>query len=296
MRRLPGPGKQAYLQSATGREPTVAYGWEPVARLGVASGFDWQGLRIIAFVMVRPLAIKAGAIVVAFLLYYAIQFPAVWAGLQNPWNAPPSWLENGAWLYMTVHHVVQALLALLVIAVLSGFRFGAWGLNLDNARASIDLVKRFTVWFGVIIAVGLVMQLATGATSIYDGPLRLDHMVGGLFFMWVVSGVSEEILFRGLFQTWFARFWSRVVKVAGVEIPVAGIVAAIFFAVVHINFSIITWEITHFSPMQIALAFVLGLFYAVAYHKTGSLLAPALAHNIANGLMETSNLTVALAN
>lgn len=245
--------------------------------------------------MVRPLAIKAGAIIVAFLLYYAIQLPAVWAGLQNPWNASPSWHENGAWLYMTVHHVVQALLALLVIGLLGGFRFSAWGLNFDNARESLGLVGRFAFWFGVIIAVSVALQLATGAASIYDSPMTPDHVLGGLFFMWVVSGVSEEILFRGLFQTWFARFWSGLLKVAGLEIPVAGVVGALFFALVHINFSLSTGEITHFSPMQVALAFVLGLIYAAAYHKTGSLLAPALAHSIANGLMETSNLTIALA-
>lgn len=112
--------------------------------------------------------------------------------------------------------------------------------------------------------------------------------------MWIVSGISEEILFRGLFQTWFSRFWKRTITVGGVEVPTAGIVAAILFALVHINFSFRTLEITHFSPMQVALSFVLGIFYAVAYHRTGSLFAPALAHNAANGLMETVNLTVAI--
>lgn len=114
--------------------------------------------------------------------------------------------------------------------------------------------------------------------------------------MWVVSGTSEEILFRGLFQTWFARFWTETFRVGAVEMPVAGVVGAAFFALVHVNFSFSAWEITRFSPMQVAVAFALGLFYAAAYHRTGSLLAPALAHNIANGLMETGNLAVASVN
>jgi uncharacterized protein len=241
-------------------------------------------------------ASRMGAVLFALLLYYAIQYPSAWAALQNPWGAPPAWHERGRWLYMTIHHLAQALLALLAIGFLSGFRFRNWGLNLDNAAESLRLVRQFSIWFGAVIGASLLLQLLTGASSIYQRPLEADHIIGGLFFMWIVSGLSEEILFRGLFQTWFARFWKGRVQLFGIEVPVAGIVAAALFALVHVNFSFSTWQITHFSPMQVALAFVLGIFYAVAYHRTGSLLAPALAHNISNGMMESSNLLVAVAN
>lgn len=245
--------------------------------------------------MDRSVASRAGAILFALLLYYAIQFPSAWLGLQNPWGAPSSWHENGQWLYMTIHHMGQAALALIAIALLGRFRIREWGLNFDNRRESRRLVVKFSVWFGLFMVVSLILQIATGARPIYGRPLTPDHIVGGLFFMWIVSGVSEEILFRGLFQTWFSRFWKGAITLVGVEVPTAGIVAAILFALVHINFSFDTLEITHFSPMQVALAFSLGIFYAVAYFRTGSLLAPAFAHNIANGLMESVNLTVAVA-
>jgi membrane protease YdiL (CAAX protease family) len=204
--------------------------------------------------MARSVATKAGAVLFAVLLYCAIQFPSAWAGLQNPWGAPPSWHESGAWLYMTVHHVAQALLAVAAIAVLGRFRFREWGLNFDHAGTSLKLVRSFSVWFAVVMAVSVSLQLATGAASIYDRPLRPDHVLGGLFFMWIVSGVSEEILFRGLFQTWFARFWTGAFRIGGTEMPVAGVVGALFFALVHVNFSFETWEITRFSPMQVAVA------------------------------------------
>lgn len=245
--------------------------------------------------MIRLNAGKAGAIIFALLLYYAIQFPSMWAGLWNPWGAPGSWQANGQWLYMVIHHVVQALLALLAIGLLSGFRFSDWGLNLHNREESIRLVKRFTLWFGGIIGISLALQLASGAAPIYGRPLTADHIIGGLVFMWLISGSSEEILFRALFQTWFARFWTSTVSFGGVVIPTAGIVAALFFALVHINFRLWPFEITHFAPMQVMIAFALGIFYAVAYFRTGSILAPAIAHSIANGLMETSNLVVAAA-
>lgn len=196
---------------------------------------------------------------------------------------------------MTIHHVAQALLAVIAITCLGRLRFRDWGLNFDNARESLRLAAKFSLWFGLFIGISLILQIATGAAPIYGRPVTADHVIGGLFFMWIVSGISEEILFRGLFQTWFSRFWRGTITLGGVNVPTAGIVAAILFALVHINFSVRTLEITHFSPMQVTLSFMLGIFYAVAYYRTGSLLAPALAHNAANGIMETVNFTVAVA-
>lgn len=236
---------------------------------------------------------RLGALAFALVLYYLMQIPSAWLGLQNPWGAPPSWHESGQWLYMTIHHIAQALLALLVIGLLSGGKLRNWGLNLQNRRRSLELFGAFAVWFGVIMAASLALQLLAGTPSLYHRPLAADHIAGGLFFMWIVSGTSEEVLFRGLFQTWLSRFWSGEIRLLGVVAPSAGVIAAALFALVHINFSVTTWQITHFSPVQVLLSFVLGLFYAIAYHRTGSLLAPVLAHNLANGLMETTNLLVA---
>lgn len=87
--------------------------------------------------MIRLIAARTGAIIFALLLYYAIQFPSMWAGLWNPWGAPPSWQANGQWLYMVIHHVAQALLALVAIGLLSGFRFSEWGLNLRDLNESM---------------------------------------------------------------------------------------------------------------------------------------------------------------
>lgn len=239
---------------------------------------------------------RASAVVLLLILYYAIQFPSAWLALQNPFGFPESWVESGAWLYMIVHHVAQMLLALLVIGLLGGWRYAEWGLNLDKFPLSLGLVRRFTFWFGLFILVGTALQLAFGSAGPpRSAPLSPAHVAGGLFFMWVVSGVSEEVLFRGMMQTFLARFWRSQVRLPGVEVSTAGLVTALIFTAVHVNFDVRTLEITHLSLPQLAIAFVLGIFYAVAYERTGSLLAPALAHNISNGLMESANLALALA-
>ena len=47
------------------------------------------------------------------------------------------------------------------------------------------------------------------------------------------------------------------------------------------------------DPRQMILAFVLGVYYAVAYDRTGSLLAPIVAHNVVDGGMVTVEWLVA---
>ena len=50
----------------------------------------------------------------------------------------------------------------------------------------------------------------------------------------------------------------------------------------HIYFTLAPFQLTHLDPLQLAIAFGCGVFYAAAYLKTKSLLAPFLAHNFSN--------------
>ncbi len=49
------------------------------------------------------------------------------------------------------------------------------------------------------------------------------------------------------------------------------------------GFTLSPLEVFHFQPPQLVPAFVPGLYYAVAYHETESLVAPIIAHNAVNG-------------
>lgn len=235
-----------------------------------------------------------GLAMVALLvaLYYAIQFPSVWFGESNVLGAPARWVRNGAWLYMVQHHLAQMALALVVIGVVGRMRFGDWGLNLRNWPRSLRMTQSFTIIFGTVIAVGAVIQVATGMEPRETGFGTLWDILGRFFFMLVISGLSEEILFRGMMQTWLARWFPTPVSFAGVEVTGAGLVTAVIFAVVHVNFTLAPLQITHFYAPQVLIAFVLGVVYSVAYERTGSLLAPILMHNIANGLMAASAFAV----
>jgi membrane protease YdiL (CAAX protease family) len=55
-------------------------------------------------------------------------------------------------------------------------------------------------------------------------------------FSWIIVGISEEIVFRGFFQTALAKYWHGTLRVFDTDIPIAGLIAALIFTIAHISF------------------------------------------------------------
>lgn len=102
------------------------------------------------------------------------------------------------------------------------------------------------------------LQDLAGLFASTDSPLLLLALT---FMGVVVAPLGEEILFRaGLF-----RLCRRVLPRWA-----ALLLSALAFATLH-------WNAVHFLPLA-----VLGIVFALAYEKTGSLLVPVVAHGLFN--------------
>lgn len=205
---------------------------------------------------------------------------------------------GGSWQAATAHHGVQLLLGLALIGVLGRERWAAFGLTLAHRVTSWRLLTRgfFPVLLVSLLAGHILVPLLQGVPPerFADGVPDPGDLAGRLAFALVLVGVSEEVVFRGLFHTTLARGWHGTVRVFGLEIPTAGIWSAAVFTAAHIGVAGWPPHITHLDVRQLILAFVLGLFYAVAYHRTGSLLAPIIAHNAVDGGIVIAELGVTL--
>jgi uncharacterized protein len=228
---------------------------------------------------------RISALIAVLGVYYGIQILTVVLAIYTHLELAGLTDDVRLWVQPIDHHLWQLVLALVLIALLSRGRWAEWGLTLRNRRASLHGLRHgfFPVLLISLMVGEFLFPIITGREPAVAYPLRALDFLGILIFMALVSGLSEEILFRGLMQTWLANFWTGSIHLAGIRVSTAGLLMAIVFALVHITFRLDPLRIAHFYAPQIALAFVLGVYYAVMYDRTGSLLAPIVAHNAVNG-------------
>ena len=114
--------------------------------------------------------------------------------------------------------------------------------------------------------------------------LTTFNILGWFSFSALMSGTSEEIFFRGLLQTFLNKAWKGSVKIIKLDIPTAGIIAALIYTFAHMEFNFSPFTVNYNFP-QLIVAFILGIFFSIAYDRTKSLIAPIVAHNYANSIM-----------
>jgi uncharacterized protein len=227
-----------------------------------------------------PIWKKAFAVLLMFAAY---QLSQVFAMVLRPTARvlPASLLASHSWIQAYDHHLMQLLFALALIAILSRGRFTEFGLNLSNAAASWRILWKFCLVYSVaVFFVNVAHPLFTHTPPTFDYPLTRANVIGWLSFEGLFVGVSEEILFRGLMQTYLARTWRGVVHIKRLAVPTAGIVTTILFCLAHINLLH-----PHPSWAQQVWAFGLGIYYSTVYYRTKSLLNPILAHNFSDGII-----------
>lgn len=186
--------------------------------------------------------------------------------------------ECGVFAWISVHHVVQMLMALLAVFVLSetcGIRFGL-GLG-DRKRGA----KYLFVFTGIVLAyTAITNALSKPPQAGY--PMNAKNVIGALGFQLFLSGPSEEILFRALPISVMAHWgMSKEIKAAKWRVSVAAVIAAALFAAAHIKWTISPFTISA-DPFQLVYCLVLGTVYGVVFQRTKSVLYPMLMHSITN--------------
>ncbi len=226
---------------------------------------------------------KALATMLMLLAFEASQFVTTWI---HPLTGilPEKFVQAHAWVGYYDHHLVQLLFALACIAFLSRGKFSQYGLNFRNAKSSWRILGVFCLVCSVLVFfLNVAQPLFAHTRPTFDYAMTSTNVIGWLSFEWVFVGISEEILFQGLIQTYLSRTWRGVVTIGRLSIPTAGIATTIIFCLAHIGLFH-----PHFDWPQQVLAFGLGIYYSTVYYRTKSLLNPILAHNFSDGIIFTS--------
>ena len=204
----------------------------------------------------------------------------------------PRWQHldpDGSYLFISIHHIFQAIFALVCIGVIKKIMNKSWsdfGFNTNEWRFAIKRVLQFcAIWFGVqsVIATSMILS---GTTPVpFHFPLTGLNFVGYFLFQVLLSGTSEEILFRAMVIFPMLYVGKRSGLSEKTNTIIAVLVSILIFMLAHVNFNFNPLRVTNFNFMQQLTIITFGAFYAYLLLKTRSLVGSMLAHNWLNGVI-----------
>jgi len=193
----------------------------------------------------------------------------------------------GLFAWASVHHVVQMLLAIIAIVIIAKVLKLDFGFGLGDKKAGMGFVLDITKAALVFALIWHLGAQILGNFRTPDHPLNFTNIAGQLGFMLLLTGPSEEVLFRALpiiVLVWSFRESKSIIRIKELDISLENIIAALLFTLAHVHWSLNPFSISA-SWVQLILSMVLGLWYGVAYKKSKSILYPMAMHSIWNVIM-----------
>lgn len=205
---------------------------------------------------------------------------------------------DGSFLYISLHHLWQgglALLAIILLSRLARIPLTDYGFNLNDWRYAARRVLQFSLfWFLLQGSIGAAMMASGDASAAFPFPLTARNFGGYFAFQILLSGTSEEILFRALVMTPLLVHGRRAGLAEKPNALLAAGIATLIFMLAHINVAFDPLRVTHFNLLQQLTVLIFGSFYAFLFLRTRSLLGPILAHNLLNAVIVTVGLLLFL--
>jgi uncharacterized protein len=189
---------------------------------------------------------------------------------------------DGSYAWVSVHHIVQALIFLIIIYVTGKFKPLDFGFSWGDRVIGKKLVHKFILYFSIYTVGAFATSVLINSFQPFAYPLTAVNISGQLGFQLLLSGPSEELIFRAFAITVLALFVKT--RLFNGRVSVTNIIAAFIFGLAHVGFSFSPFELTY-SPFQVIFSFTLGLFYGDCYEKTGSMYYPMIMHSFSNVIM-----------
>ncbi|MGA7155749.1 MAG: CPBP family glutamic-type intramembrane protease [Acidobacteriaceae bacterium] len=228
---------------------------------------EWQGPRLRILPILLVFVLSQVTIAVSFAIATTILH-----------HTAPALIPR-VWPMLMIAEPCELLMALLGIALFRKWRPQAdFGLRLPTGNSLIGKAIVGGITFGLImLVVDQGAHLFRGRAP-HAPASRPADIAGWLIFELFIVGFCEETLFRGFLLGLLRDLSPSRLRIGTFELSTAGYTIALIFALAHIgNFRTDPWPIALGQQFYAA---ALGIFYAWLLERSGSLLAPAISHNV----------------
>lgn len=154
--------------------------------------------------------------------------------------------------------------------------------------------ERFPILYIAVIGIcfGVFMTLVDFLPVIFNGGIRLDYdpslinLLGRMGYVWILVGVSEEFLFRGLIQATIRYEPDPQVSLCSrFKTSESNVIASLLYGLSHLV-NLFSKPVSFVLP-QVVYTVLFGLALGHVYIKSGRLVEPIIIHNLADGLEYT---------
>jgi len=178
----------------------------------------------------------------------------------------PHWPEGANWNWLGKF---MSLGGMLLIAALPIFGF---------ERAGITLKQKPGWPLAFIALIPLTAFYVYFALLANDGPDDAETML----FQWTMPGLDEEVFYRGVLLLAMNEAFRARVNVLGAPIGYGGLLTCVVFGLAHaMSYGADGFS---FEPVYFLLTGAPSFLLLWMRERTGSIVMPILAHNIANGV------------
>jgi hypothetical protein len=218
-------------------------------------------------------------ILVAVLLTFGLPYIAqeVVDSSRHYSHLVPGFADRLGWL--TAHHTVLLVLALVSIGIAKLIVPADYGLDLQDERSYVAVAFLYGIIFGVLLTLVDAGPSLLAHVAPKIDPAMTSNVPGWLAYNGLYVGLAEEVPFRALVVTYLAATMPGSWRIGRYSMNAAGVVAALIYAIWAAGFLT--------APLLVAMEqftcqFLLGVLYAYWLEKSKSVIAPIIGHNVSS--------------
>ena len=192
-------------------------------------------------------------------------------------------------IVLIIHHLIQAAIVLfLIIFVSKLFNLSIkkdFGFNLNKISYSIKSVICFAaIWIVIQSTANILFIYILKETYSFPFPLNEKNFIGYFLFQLLLSGTSEEIMYRAFVITAMLYLYKNFFEKKKFLHIIIIISSVFIFMYDHVNFNLFPLKIVYIDIKQQLICIIYGIYYGYLFIKTRSIIGPMLAHNLLNAV------------
>jgi membrane protease YdiL (CAAX protease family) len=191
---------------------------------------------------------------------------------------------SNSWVLADLVHVPQFLIPFLIIWRITRGRIGEYGftLKIKDAHFRHSRILKISLLIGLAMALRHIIPAIRGEPPDIAQPVTSSSVIGSMTFQWIVVGLTEETMFRGLIQTYLMKNLEGHVELFGHDLHTGTVIGSVFWGLFHfLNLLIMPLAPVIFF---VVITTLIGLILGYVYERTGSLLSTIMMHNAIFGV------------